>query len=72
VAHINELSFVVFLIHALSEAWGASTPKVYSILKESGALNRYIIPYYDVLHTCGSQYLVEDVTGYLRDRGYSV
>lgn len=68
-ARMNELAFVVFLIHALSEAWGMATPKVYALLKTSGALDRYIIPYYDVLHTCGSQYLVEDVSGYLRDRG---
>jgi len=67
---MNELAFVVFLIHALSEAWGMATPKVYALLKTSGALDRYIIPYYDVLHTCGSQYLVEDVSGYLRERGY--
>ena len=71
-ARVNELAFVVFLIHALSEAWGMGTPKVYSLLKESGALDRYVIPCYDVLHTCGSQYLVEDITGYLTERGYKV
>ena len=67
----SELAFVVFLIHALSEAWGMNTPRVYSLLKSSGALDKYIVPFYDVLHTCGGEYLVEDVTGYLKDKGYA-
>lgn len=68
-AQRNELSFVVFLINALSDAWGKATSDVYSLLKSSGALDQYVIPYYDVLHTCGSAYLVEDITDYLSRRG---
>ncbi|MBQ2631462.1 MAG: DUF3791 domain-containing protein [Kiritimatiellae bacterium] len=30
------------------------------------------MPYYDVLHTCGREYLVDDITGYLTDRGYKI
>ena len=71
-AKTSELAFVVYLIHALSEAWKMATPNVYSILKTSGALDKYVIPFYDVLHTCGSRYLVEDITDYLMDRGYKV
>ena len=63
---------MVFLINALSEAWGVATPKVYSILKKSGALDEYIVPCYDVLHTFGKEYLVDDLTGYLTDRGYRI
>lgn len=71
-AKTSELAFVVYLIHALSEAWKMATPNVYSLLKTSGTLDKYVIPFYDVLHTCGSRYLVEDITGYLTDRGYKV
>ena len=67
----DQLTFVVFLIHALKEAWGVGAPKVYSLLKKSDALDKYIVPFYDVLHTCGKNYLVEDITGYLADRGYA-
>ena len=67
----DQLTFVVFLIHALKEAWGVGAPEVYSLLKKSGALDKYIVPFYDVLHTCGKNYLVEDITGYLADRGYA-
>lgn len=69
---MSELSFVVFLINALSEAWGMITPQVYDVLKRSGAIDQYIVPCYDVLHTCGREYLVDDITGYLQERGYKV
>lgn len=65
----SEMSFVVFLIHALSEAWGVSLPQTYARLKEANAIEGYIVPCYDVLHSCGREYLVEDITGYLSDRG---
>ena len=54
---MSELAFAVFVINALSEAWGIATPKVYSLLKQSGALDNY---------------LIDDLTGYLTDRGYKV
>ncbi len=69
---MSELAIAVFVINALSEAWGIATTKVNSLLKQSGALDNYIVPYYDVLHTCGREYLIDDLTGYLTDRGYKV
>ena len=68
----REMAFVVFVIHALSEAWGYVMPKTYALLKESGAITDYIVPCYDVLHSCGREYLVEDITGYLSERGITV
>lgn len=62
------MEFTVFLIHALAEDWGLPCGKVYQILDESGILDRYIIPYYDVLHTLGKQYLVEDITKFVREK----
>jgi hypothetical protein len=41
----------------------------YKRLKTSGILDDYIIPSYDVLHTFGSRYLMEDLTGYMREKG---
>ena len=69
---MSELAFAVFVINALSEAWGVATPKVYSLVKQYRALDDYFVPSYDVLHTCGREYLIDDLTGYLTDRGYKV
>ena len=64
--------FVVFMIHALSEAWHMPPQKVYSILNNSKVLDKYLIAHYDVLHTLGKEYLVEDVTGCVKDWGYEI
>ena len=64
--------FSVFLIHALAELWNKSCSYVYDILNESGILDDYIVKCYDVLHTLGEKYLVDDITGFVRDKGYKV
>lgn len=67
-----ELVFVVFMIHALSEAWKMPLSRVYSILNKSRVLDDYLIKHYDVLHTLGKEYLVDDVTGCVKDWGFSI
>ena len=36
------------------------------LTRDSKILDEYIIPYYDVLHTQGKGYIVEDIVGYMR------
>ena len=67
----KELTFTIFLIHQLSEAWNKTPAEVYSILKRGNVIEDYIVPCYDVLHTLGSKYLVEDITGLIAERGNS-
>lgn len=68
----NEIDFAMFLMYRLSEAWGIPVASVYRKLEGCGALSNYIFPFYDVLHTQGSEYLVEDLTEYVRRRGGDV
>ena len=68
----KQLGFAVFLIHALAEAWRRPCAWVYQSLNDSGLLDDYILAFYDVLHTQGKEYLVEDITGFARDRGIGV
>lgn len=68
----KEMAFVVFLIHALSAAWRKLPAEVYAILSKSGVLKKYIVPSYDVLHTLGKEYLVDDVTECVREWGYEI
>ncbi|MBQ9396041.1 MAG: DUF3791 domain-containing protein [Proteobacteria bacterium] len=65
----NELRFVVFVIHALSDASNHSSAWIYKVLNDSGILDNYIIPCYNVLHTQGKEYLVEDITEFLEEKG---
>ena len=67
-----ELTFVVFILHALGQHWNMTTPEVYDILNSTGILDDYIIKCYDVLHTLGKEYLVEDITEFVREKGIDV
>lgn len=68
----KELKFTIFVIHSLADSWHRPYQYVYSVLNDSGILDDYIIKFYDVLHTLGEKYLVEDITGFVKDRGYKV
>ena len=71
-AERKELKFIVFLLHILADAWNKMPSDVYAVLKDSGVLDGYIVPSYDVLHTLGSRYLVQDITGCVCDWGYGI
>lgn len=68
----KELTFVVFILHALGQHWNMTTPEVYDILNSTGILDDYIIKCYDVLHTLGKEYLVEDITEFVSEKGIDV
>ena len=64
----RELTFVVFMMHILAAAWSMSPSEAYALCKRSGALDNYLVPHYDVLHSMGANALIEDITGYIRER----
>ena len=68
----KKLPFVIFILHALGQHWNMTTPEVYEILNTTGILDDYIIKCYDVLHTLGKEYLVEDITELVREKGIDV
>jgi len=70
--NVEEKDFSIFLIHRLSERWGIPVPEIYSILNDAGILDDYILKCYDMLHTLGSEYLVEDLTDFAREKGIAV
>jgi hypothetical protein len=68
----NELTFSIFILHSLADKWKKSPAQVYKILNSTGILDNYVIGCYDVLHTQGKEYLVEDITEYVREKGVRV
>lgn len=65
----NNIDFVTYCIGNLSRRLGMSASEVYRRLKQSGILFGYIIPCYDVLHTFGKEYLMEDLIEYMKEKG---
>ena len=65
----NELAFSIFILYSLADKWKKTPAFVYNILNSTGILDNYVISGYDVLHTLGKEYLVEDITEYVREKG---
>ena len=68
----EQLKFRVFVINQISQSIKKPTADVYKFLVESGVLDDYIISCYDSLHTLGREYLVDDITGLLHDKGMAL
>lgn len=65
----NTLEFITYCISKLAHQLNLTQRDVYRKLKSSGILNEYLIPSYDVLHTFGSQYLMDDLISFMQEKG---
>ena len=68
----ESFSFVIYLIHACADSWNVSPSQVYAALKSSGCIDKYLVPYFDILHTQSTEYVVSDISEYLKKREVSV
>ena len=68
----RELDFAVFCIENVADFYGLNGAHVYELLANSKILDDYIIRCYDVLHTLGKDYLVQDIADYMREAGISL
>ena len=70
-AHIknsNELEFAIFCIENVAAKLGVYR----AFTEQSDILNGYIVPEYDVLHTQGKEYIVNDLLDVMKERGVDV
>ena len=68
----EHLDFITFCVGSLSDSLHKSASQVYEALRSTGVLNDYILPCYDVLHTFSKEYLVEELTEVLKERGADI
>ena len=68
----KELEFAVFCIENTALELGKDPADVYCALRDSGILYGYVVPSYDVLHTQGKEYIVQDIISIMNDRGVTV
>ena len=67
------LEFAVFCIENVADALGKTSAAVYRALSgTNGILLQYIVPCYDVLHTQGKEYIVNDILDVMKERGVTV
>lgn len=65
----EQLDFVTYCIGILATKLSLSQKVVYQKLNDSGIIKNYIVKGYDVLHTFGKEYLMEDLVECMREKG---
>ena len=61
-------SFVIYMIHETAERWLISPSETYEVLKSTGCLDNLLVKHYEVLHTLGTQTVVDDIEEYVNRR----
>ena len=64
-----QLDFVTYCVGNLADRLNMSASKVYKMLRATDILNGYMIPCYDVRHTFGKEYIMDDLINLLKKRG---
>lgn len=64
-----QLDFVTYCVGNLADQLNMSASEVYKMLRSTDILNGYMIPCYDVLHTFGKEYIMDDLISLLKKRG---
>ena len=66
----KELAFAVFCIEYVAEKLNLKGDEAYKLLTgKSNILDNYIIPCFDVLHTQGKEYIVNDLIEVMQEKG---
>ena len=63
------LEFVIFTIGSVAERVHKSPAEIYRLFKQANVIAGYLVPAYDILHTYGRQYLVDDVIEFMQEKG---
>lgn len=65
----DQLDFVTYCIGNLSMRLQLPQRTIYLKLKDRGILENYIVKGYEVLHTIGKEYLMDDLITYMQEKG---
>lgn len=67
---LAELEFAVFCIESIAIKLNSLPEAIYRKLAiDSNILNEYIVPEYEVLHTQGKEYIINDIVELMQEKG---
>ena len=67
---LAELEFAVFCIENVAMRLNSFPEVIYRKLAiDSNILNEYIVPEYEVLHTQGKEYIINDIVELMQEKG---
>lgn len=66
----KELEFAIFCIENIASFLKKDAQEVYRMLTEkSNILYEYIVPEYEMLHTQGKEYIINDIVEFMKEKG---
>ncbi|EEA85463.1 DUF3791 domain-containing protein [Peptacetobacter hiranonis] len=65
----KEMDFVVYCVENLANYINEDSVKVFDLLDENELIEGYILKFYDILHTQGKVWIVEDLVEQLEKSG---
>lgn len=63
-----KLAFAASCVEGLARRLGEPYTEVYERMSRTGAIENYILPFYDTLHTESREYLLDDVMEYMNNK----
>lgn len=67
----GKMEFIVFCIENIADHFHADAADIYDFLaRRTDILKKYIVPGYDVLHTQGKEYIVNDIAAVMLEEGF--
>ena len=70
IKNANELEFAIFCIENLAKRFHTNGETMYKLLTEqSDILDDYIVPEYEVLHTQDKEYILDELSEIMAERG---
>ncbi len=73
IKNAKELEFAIFCIESIADRLKLDAEWIYRLLTEkSNILNGYIVPEYEILHTQGKEYIVNDIIELMKERGMEI
>lgn len=67
---MQELEFAIFCIENIADKLKKTADQIYVMLAEkSNILHNYIVPEYEILHTQGKEYIINDIIEVMKKRG---
>jgi hypothetical protein len=68
----DSFEFVVYMIHACANKWNQLPFAVYKKLRDSGCIQKFLVPNYEIMHTQGTDFVVSDIEEYLKVRKVAI
>ena len=53
----DSFEFVVYMIHACANKWNQLPSAVYKKLRDSGCIQKFLVPNYEIMHTQGTDFV---------------